>query len=70
MGWTVTPRKCSAPTFSFTVLAMVFHAVFTAAAVRSLRRIKLLRDSADATVWITHDPDDWAELRHAPHSYE
>lgn len=42
----------------------------TAAAVRSLRRLKLLRDSADATVWITHDPDDWAEHKHAPYSYE
>jgi N-acyl homoserine lactone hydrolase len=42
----------------------------TAAAVRSLRRLKLLRDTADATVWITHDPDDWAELKHAPHCYE
>lgn len=42
----------------------------TAAAVRSLQRLKLLRDSADATVWITHDPDDWAELRHAPFCYE
>jgi N-acyl homoserine lactone hydrolase len=42
----------------------------TAAAVRSLRRLKLLRDSADATVWITHDPDDWAEYKRAPYAYE
>jgi len=42
----------------------------TAAAVQSLRRLKLLRDSADATVWITHDPEDWAEFQHAPHCYE
>jgi glyoxylase-like metal-dependent hydrolase (beta-lactamase superfamily II) len=42
----------------------------TAAAVQSLRRLKLLRDSADATVWITHDPEDWAELQHAPRCYE
>lgn len=42
----------------------------TAAAVRSLQRLKLLRDTADATVWITHDPDDWADLRHAPYAYE
>lgn len=39
-------------------------------AVRSLRRLKLLRDAADATVWITHDPDDWAAYGHAPHCYE
>jgi len=42
----------------------------TAAAVQSLRRLKLLRDSADATVWITHDPEDWAEFQHAPRCYE
>ena len=42
----------------------------TKAAVQSLQRLKLLRDTADATVWITHDPEDWAELQHAPHSYE
>ncbi len=42
----------------------------TAAAVRSLRRLKLLRDSADATVWITHDPQDWAEHPHAPQCFE
>lgn len=42
----------------------------TAAAVRSLQRLKLIRDSADATVWITHDPEDWADLRHAPYCYE
>lgn len=42
----------------------------TTAAIQSLRRLKLLRDSADATVWITHDPEDWAELQHAPQCYE
>lgn len=40
------------------------------AAVRSLQRIKLIRDGADATVWISHDPEDWAELGHAPHWFE
>ena len=40
------------------------------AAVQSLRRLKLIRDTADATVWITHDPEDWAEYDHAPHSYQ
>jgi len=38
----------------------------TVAAVASIRRIKLLADSLDATVWITHDANDWAELPHAP----
>ncbi|MGD9525585.1 MAG: N-acyl homoserine lactonase family protein [Candidatus Nanopelagicales bacterium] len=39
-------------------------------AVQSLQKLKIVRDAADATVWITHDPDDWAELQHAPHCYE
>ena len=34
------------------------------AAVLSLRRIKALRDLHGATVWITHDPDDWKEHPH------
>jgi len=42
----------------------------TAASVRSIRRLKLLRQAADATVWITHDPEDWAELGHAPACFE
>jgi glyoxylase-like metal-dependent hydrolase (beta-lactamase superfamily II) len=42
----------------------------TRAAVRSLQRLKLLRDSADATVWIAHDPEDWAGHRHQPYAYE
>lgn len=32
-------------------------------AVRSIRRLQMLRDSADATIWISHDPDDWAEFK-------
>lgn len=35
-------------------------------AVRSLQRLKAIRDMHEATVWISHDPDDWAELPHAP----
>ena len=42
----------------------------TRAAIRSLQRLKLVRDSADATVWIAHDPQDWAEHRHQPYAYE
>lgn len=42
----------------------------TADSVQSIRRLQLLRDSADATVWITHDPQDWVEFKHAPHCYE
>ena len=40
------------------------------AAVHSLQRMKLIRDAADATVWITHDPEDWADNVHAPHCHE
>lgn len=42
----------------------------TKASLRSLRRLKFIRDSADATVWITHDPQDWAEFGHAPACFE
>ena len=34
------------------------------ASVHSLKRIKALRDMTGATVWITHDPDDWKEHPH------
>jgi N-acyl homoserine lactone hydrolase len=42
----------------------------TMASVRTLRRLKRLRDSEEASVWISHDPDDWAEYKHAPYCYE
>lgn len=42
----------------------------THAALRSLRRLKYLKESLDATIWISHDPDDWAEYAHAPGYYE
>ena len=32
----------------------------------SIQRCKAIRDMHEATVWITHDPEDWAELPHAP----
>lgn len=35
-------------------------------AVDSIRRLKTIADGAGARVWLTHDPDDWAELPHAP----
>lgn len=41
-----------------------------AEAVRSLQRIKAIRDLHEATVWISHDPEDWAELPHAPTAIE
>jgi glyoxylase-like metal-dependent hydrolase (beta-lactamase superfamily II) len=39
-------------------------------AIRSLKRLRLLRDTPDTTVWISHDPDDWASYEHAPRCYE
>jgi N-acyl homoserine lactone hydrolase len=32
--------------------------------VKSIRRIKAIRDMHDATMWITHDPADWKEIPH------
>lgn len=40
------------------------------AALATLRRLKRIRESDDATIWITHDPEDFAELGHAPTCYE
>ncbi|MGH6644243.1 MAG: N-acyl homoserine lactonase family protein, partial [Bradyrhizobium sp.] len=42
----------------------------TLLAVQSIRRLKQLADSTQATVWISHDPDDWAQFRHAPDFYD
>lgn len=42
----------------------------TAQSVRSIQRLKLLREAADATVWISHDPEDWSEFPHAPHCFD
>ena len=33
-------------------------------AVKSIRRVKAIRDMHGATVWITHDPEDWKEHPH------
>ena len=38
------------------------------AAVRSIERLRALRDRSGAEVWIGHDPDDW--LRYGPGCYE
>lgn len=39
-------------------------------AVQSLRRLKMLTESNDANVWISHDPEDWAQFGHAPVCHE
>ena len=35
-------------------------------AALSIQRVKAIRDMHEATIWISHDPQDWAELPHAP----
>lgn len=52
-----------------TVAPMPYDAS-TEQSLRSIRRLQLIRDTADATVWITHDPEDWADFGHAPACYE
>jgi N-acyl homoserine lactone hydrolase len=34
-----------------------------AAAIASIRRVKAVAEQAQASVWISHDPDDWSQLR-------
>jgi len=42
----------------------------TLQSVQSIRRLKQIARALNAKVWMTHDPLDWAEFRHAPASYE
>ena len=42
----------------------------TLQSVQSIRRLRQLAHSHDAMVWILHDPEDWAEYRHAPEYYD
>ena len=55
---------------ALTMIAPMPHDADTVQALRSIRRLNLLRDSADATIWISHDPEDWAEFKHAPNCFE
>jgi N-acyl homoserine lactone hydrolase len=41
-----------------------------AAAVLSMRRLKAIRDLHEATLIISHDPEDWAEFPRAPAAIE
>lgn len=36
----------------------------------SIQRVKALRDLHEATVWISHDPEDWTDFPHAPTAIE
>ena len=42
----------------------------TKSSLQTLRRIKRIAEGEEASIWITHDPDDWAEYKHAPACYE
>lgn len=42
----------------------------TKSSLATLRRLKRLRESTGASVWISHDPDDWSEYGRAGHGYE
>lgn len=39
-------------------------------ALQSLRRLKRIQEAEEATVWITHDPQDWAELGNTGSHFE
>jgi N-acyl homoserine lactone hydrolase len=39
-------------------------------ALRTIRRLKRLEEAEEATVWIHHDPGDWAQFQKAPYFYE
>ena len=36
----------------------------------SIQRLRAIRDLHECTVWISHDPEDWDELPHAPTAIE
>lgn len=38
--------------------------------VLSIKRLKAIRDLHEVKIWISHDPEDWAELPHAPTAIE
>jgi N-acyl homoserine lactone hydrolase len=42
----------------------------TLQSVQSIRRLKQIAKALNAQVWMTHDPSDWAEFKHAPAFYE
>lgn len=42
----------------------------TLESVRSIRRLRQIARGLDAAVWILHDPEDWADFKHAPGFYE
>ncbi len=39
-------------------------------ASESIRRLKEMQDRGEARLWISHDPEDWAEFPHSPAALE
>lgn len=37
---------------------------------RSVARMKAIANANDARIWVGHDPEDWAAMKHAPASYD
>ena len=37
-----------------------------AQSVRSIQRLKAMRDMQGMRIWVSHDPNDWAEMGPAP----
>jgi hypothetical protein len=44
--------------------------VDTRQATQSIFRLRALRDSLGARIWVSHDPEDWAEFPHAPRAMD
>lgn len=44
--------------------------VDTRQAAQSIYKLRALRESLQARIWVSHDPEDWAELPHAPRPIE
>lgn len=38
--------------------------------VKSIRRLRQLATSLEALLWLSHDPTDWSDYKHAPDFYE
>ena len=44
--------------------------VDTRQAALSIYKLRALRESLGARIWVSHDPEDWAEMPHAPQAIE
>jgi N-acyl homoserine lactone hydrolase len=39
-------------------------------AVESIKRLRRIRDLGETRIWVSHDPEDWAEMPHSPVAIE